>query len=255
MVQTRAWIAVFVILLLGVGGYVIWLNLPHTAVANKNLNVVGRRPAQPDSSKKKSLHVEGCNEDFSVAIGEIVEPRVVPGSSIEQFRSIYGKETTRDKLGNLTWVQYPYSLTAIDSNQDSSAKYVGVAVNQGHVVETLDGMELGIDTFTSIFRKMRDKKIDVQERIDHSGGYWIYTIALYSACGHKYRSEYTRTLPANAEMDKQMSALMAAQPSNLAGQPAPQLMNPFMNKVVYDYNLAISNGSDQPAPAKPSIHD
>jgi hypothetical protein len=253
MVQTRAWIAVFVIFFLGAGAYVIWLNLPHTAVANKNLNVVGRRPAQA-AAKKKSLHVEGCNDDFSVAIGEIVEPRVVPGSTAEQFRSIYGKETTRDKLGDLTWVQYPYSLTAFNSNEDS-ARYVGVAVNQGHVVETLDGMELGIDTFTSIFRKMRDKKIDVQERIDHTDGYWIYTIALYSACGHKYRSEYTRTLPESPEIDKQMTALTAAQPNNLAGQPAPLLMNPFMNKVVYDYNLAISNGSDQPAPAKPSIHD
>jgi hypothetical protein len=255
MVQTRAWIFVILILLSAAAGYILWLKLPHTAVANKELSVVGRRPTPAADAKKRTLHIDGCNADFSVAIGELVEPRVTPGSLKDQFRSVYGKETKHDKLGNLIWVQDPLSLTDNENSRDSSAKYVSVAVNQGHVVETLDGMELGIDTFTSIFRKMRDKKIDVQERIDHVDGYWVYTIALYSACSHKYRSEYTRTLPESPELDKQMTALMAPQPANLAGQPAPVLTNPFMNKVVYDYNLVISNGSDSPAPGKPSIHD
>jgi len=195
------------------------------------------------------LHVDGCNEDFIVKQGEIVEPKVVPGSSIDQFRSVYGKETSSAN-GTLTWDRYAYILT--DEDRDRN---LHVSLNQGHVLETLDGVELGIDSFGTIFHKMRDKQVEIHERMNRSVRKWTLIVSFYSACGHRYRSEYARTIDDNPEIEK----LIAPRPSN-QGQPGRPGVDPwrsdvFMNKLVSEYTLVPSDGHDYSSVGTISEHN
>src|SRR5580692_10026710 len=103
MLDYRAWIVACVILLSAAGAYLLWIYRPKATYNARSLSA-GAHPS--DSSSKpatKSLHVDGCNEDFIVSPGELVEPTVVPGASIEQFRKAYGTESHAAAPGVLTW--------------------------------------------------------------------------------------------------------------------------------------------------------
>jgi hypothetical protein len=251
MLDFRAWIIAGVIILAAVGAYVIWVTRPHAVMNARSLTSA----AQPVT---KTLHVDGCNEDFIIQPGELVEPRVVPGAPIEQFRTIYGTETKHDK-DSATWDQYAFSLTASksksNSEPDNGANFVNLSVNQGHVVETLDGVELGIDSFGAIFRKMRDKKVEIHERIDSSEGNWTVIVSIYSACGHKYRSEYSRTLPGSPDIDKLILPHQTNPDGTVKPTTGPFLSDIFMNKVVSNYSLVPSQGHDDSPTGLPSEHN
>lgn len=248
MLDYRAWMIAGAILLTAAGAYVIWITRPRAVLPSRSLSASGHNPNQPITS---SLHVEGCNEDFIVKPGELVEPRVVPGASLDQFRSVYGKESKREDKGIRTWDQEAFSLANGDFGAEKPGNFVQLSLNRGHVVETLDGVELGIDSFGTIFRKMRDKKVEVHERIDGGEGNWTLIVSFYSACGHKFRSEYSRMLPGSPDLDK----FILPQAATVKGQTMPWRSDVFMNKVVYDYTLVPSNGTDESIAGSPSEHD
>jgi hypothetical protein len=246
----RAWIVACLLVLLALGAYVIWVARPRAQYTARSLSAAGSQPGKIAQPVTKSLHVDGCNENFIVKPGELVEPRVVPGSTAEQFRTIYGKETKRDGSGNLSWEVRAFTLTDGDSGQGKPGDFVRLSLNQGHVVETLDGIELGIDSFGTIFHKMQDKKVEIHERMVRSEGKWTLIVSLYSACGRRYRSEYTRTLPASAELDR-----LILKQSTAAGQSPVWHSDVFMNKVVSEYTMVPSNGRDDAVEGNPSEHD
>lgn len=250
MLDFRAWIIAGVILLTAAGAYVIWITRPRAVITGRSLSASPSPSNAPAKPVTTSLHVEGCREDFITQPGELVEPRVVPGASLEQFRSVYGEEAPRKQPGANIWEQNAFTLT--EGTSESAQPQVHLSLHQGHVVETLDGVELGIDSFGTIFRKMRDKKVEVHERLDHSDGNWTLIVSLYSACGRKFRSEYTRTLPADPETDRLITRLSPPSPT---GQPAPWRSDIFMNKVVSEYTLAPSNGQDEASKGSPSEHN
>jgi hypothetical protein len=115
-------------------------------------------------------------------------------------------------------------------------------------------MELGIDSFGVILRKLRDRQIEVHERIAQADGGWTLTVSFYSSCGKKFRSEYTRTIPKSDEVDRLIAPRSAATGSN--GSPLTSLprSDVFMNKVVTDYSLVPSNGTDDSGIGQPSEH-
>jgi len=256
MLDYRAWIIAGLILLTAAGAYVIWITRPRAGYHARSLSA-SNKPANPGAKRvTRSLHVEGCNEDFIVNPGELVEPRVVPGASLEQFRTIYGpeakdKETRHEQLGIFTWNQEAYSLTGSNLSPETPADSVQVALKSGHVLETLDGIEMGIDSFGTIFRKMQDKKVEVHERLVRGEGNWTLIVSMYSACGKKFRSEYWRTLPSTPEID----SFINRRAKESDGSPGPWRSDIFMNKVVYDYALVPSYGKDESADGSPSEHD
>jgi hypothetical protein len=252
MLDFRAWIIAGVILLTAAGAYVIWITRPRAVITGRSLSASPNPSNTPAKPVKTSLHVEGCREDFITQPGELVEPRVIPGASIEQFRTIYGPESSSESAGITQWEQNAFTLTGSGEGAEPQKAFVHLALHQGHVVETLDGVELGIDSFGTIFRKMRDKKVEVHERLDHSDGNWTLTVSLYSACGRKFRSEYTRTLPADPETDRLITKLSPPGPT---GQPAPWRSDTFMNKVVTEYSMIPSNGHDDSTRGSPSEHN
>jgi hypothetical protein len=249
MLDRRAWLISGLIVLIATAAYILWLYRPKATYNARSLSA-SHNPANTPSRPTKTLHVEGCREDFIVSPGELIEPQVVPGVSLDQARSQYGPESKHDKSGILTWNQWEYSLTDGYFGPGSPQNFVNVSLNGGHIVETLDGVELGLDSMGTIFRKMRDKKVEVHERIQHSDRGWTLTESIYSACGRKFRSEYSRTLPNDPELDNQIASRPSA-----PGQPALLRSDIFMNKVVYEYKLVPSNGQDDTAAGSLSIHD
>ena len=254
MLDRRAWIVTCLIVLLAAGAYLLWLTRTR-AVQNSRSLSSAPHPANTAQGNTKSLHVEGCKDDFIVQSGELVEPRVAPGASLEQFRSVYGpeskKEARRKEPRVLAWNGNAYSLTEGNFGVDSAQNFVQVQLNQGHVVETLDGIELGLDSFGTIFRKMRDRKIEVHERMEGSAGSaWTLTLSFYSSCGRKFRSEYSRSLPGSPELDRLIEPRKGSD-----GRMSLFRSDAFMNKVVSDYTMVPSEGHDDSAEGSSSEHE
>jgi hypothetical protein len=254
MLDRRAWLISGLLILIATGVYLLWLYRPKATYNARSLSASHGPANTPSKPATKSLHVEGCKEDFIVSPGELIEPQVIPGASLDQARKMYGPESKRDSAGALTWDKWEYSLTDGYFGSDSPQNFVDVSLNGGHIVETLDGVELGLDSFGTIFRKMRDKKVEVHENIDGPEGRWTYTVSFYSACGHKFRSEYSRTLKGSPEIDKLITPIPLP-PGSPAGKTNPWRSDIFMNKVVYEYSLVPANGHDDSPNGSPSQHD
>jgi len=258
MLDFRAWIIAGVILLTAAGAYVIWITRPRAVITGRSLTASGHPANTPSATATKSLHVEGCNEDFIVKPGELVEPKVVPGAPLEQFQGIYGKDAIRVGPGTLSAEQNAFTLTETLPAQQSPAGAIHVSLHQGHVLETLDGIELGIDSFGAIFRKMQDRKIEVHERIQNTSEGWTLIVSLYSSCGRKFRSEYSRTLPHSPEIDKLVKFVATRPPSpnsSPSANPAPWRSDVFMNKIVSEYTMLPSNGHDDSPEGSTAEHN
>ena len=257
MLDYRAWIVAGAILLSAAGAYLLWIYRPKATYSARSLTS-GARHA--DAPATKSMHVQGCKEDFLVSPGELIEPVVVPGTPLEQMRSVYGQESKskdggkdgrRDKQGVLTWDKYEYSLLEGFAGEATRGDFLRLSMNSGHILETLDGVELGLDSFGTIFRKMRDKKVEVQERIRRDGDKWTLIVSLDSACGRKYRSEYFRSIPADAETDSKINRRVAGPD----GKPGLLRSDVFMNKVLYDYVMETAESKDDAMEGEPSEHN
>lgn len=263
MLDYRAWIAAAVLLIAAAGGYLVYLHRTRAEYAARSLSAAGQPanesanqpagapPQKNAANQTRTLHVDGCNKDFLVKVGELVEPRVVPGAPLTEFQSIYGREFKRNGSGIASWDEGAFTLTeaAVEAKQPSSL--VHVSMHQGHVVETLDGIELGIDSFGALFRKLRDMKLDAHERIESSPEGWTLIVSFYSACGQRYRSEYSRTLAASPEID-QLITRRVANPDGSQGQFRSDV---FMNKIITDYVLTPSNGHDEPTDGSAAEHN
>lgn len=255
MLDYRAWIVAGLILLSTAGAYVVWLKRPRAVAQTRSLSAAGQPPNAVSKVVTKSLHIEGCDKDFIVKPGELVEPRVIPDAPLDRFHNIYSTETKRDKAGILTWDRDPYSLTGGYFGAEKPGGFVGISVNQGHVVETLDDIELGIDSFGTIFRKIRDRKVETHESVERIDGNWTLRVSLYSACGHRFRSEYSRTIPSSPEVDRLIAPRTTGPDGRALPATGPWRSDIFMNKVVFQYALTPSNGHDAPLAGSPSEHD
>jgi hypothetical protein len=271
MLDYRAWIAAAVLLLAVAGGYLVYLHRTRAGYAARSLSAAGQpandsanqpagaSPQKNAANQTRTLHVDGCNKDFLVKVGELVEPRVVPGAPLTEFQTIYGQASKRGKPGISTWDEGAFALAAGSLAGAQQPQIVLVNVNQGHVVETLDGIELGIDSFGVIFRKARDQNIAIHERIAHNDdpgkGSWTLTVSFDSACGRGFRSEYSRTLLSDPETDR----LIAPHTTGPDGKPLPAgsalpRSDVFLNKMVSEYTMVLSNGQDDSAAGTPSEH-
>ncbi len=251
MLDYRAWIAAGLILVSAGGAYLFWLHRTRAMYAARSLTGPARRPDTPNQPLTDTLHIEGCEKNYIVKHGEVVEPRAVPGSPLDRFRNVYGKETKREDRGILNWDEYAFTLKNGYFGPDNPGNFVGISVNGGHVVQTLDGIELGIDSFGTIFRKLRDQNIAVHERIDGGEGNWTLTVSFYSACGPKFRSEYSRTLPRSPDLDNLIQP-KTKQPKGV--DPEMWRSDIFLNKVAFDYALVPSDGQDDSTSGNPSEH-
>lgn len=239
MLDYRAWIAAALLLLAAAGAYVYWLYRPKATYTARSLTA--------PHSNTKSLHVEGCQEDFIASPGELIEPLTVPGAPLDQFTKAYGPPDLHTTDGSYSWKEEAFELTSTPPPDEA----IRISVNGRHVVETLDGVELGLDSFGRIFSKMQDKKVEIHERLLKGDKTWTLIVTLYSACGRKYRSEYIRTLPRDPETDREITQL----PPSPGLDPGVLRSDIFMNKVAYDYAMVPSNGRNEIPEGQPAEHE
>jgi len=96
----KAWVVTSVVLLMACSaiGWFIWSGSPRhsAALPSQNAMVAAASSAQSDKAAPASrVHIEGCAGYVQPPYGEMLEPRVLPGAPIEEFRQTYGKETPR----------------------------------------------------------------------------------------------------------------------------------------------------------------
>ena len=208
----------------------VWQARIQTNGASRSLTAAPPQLAQAAKPVTRALHVDGCSQDFVVKVGELVEPRVTPGASLAQLRAVYGpeKKVVKPVPELTTWSPLPYTLTSWSGHSPA----LHIAVNIGHVVETLDGIELGIDSFASIRHKMRDKKVEIDEQVTGDGQHWTLTTTLVSACNRHMLSQYSRTLDATDDVTRAVQPIPGPD-----GKPGPLRPDVFLNKVVYEYTL------------------
>jgi hypothetical protein len=256
MLDRRAWIITGVIFLLIVLATVLWTHRTRTKFEGRSLSAAAPQPKKPETKK---LHVDGCELDFLVKPTQFVEPRIAPGATPSQFRDLYGKESRFEKPGTLILDKYAYSLgdTYLGPNDSTQGKdnAIRIHLNEGHALQTLDDIELGIDSFGIIFRKMQeDHERKVHERLDRVGNNWVYTVSFYSMCGKAFRSEYSRTLPSNPDLDQMLAPKDIFVNGKTQPGTGPLRTVIFGTKYASDFALVPANGHDEadvPSPPLP----
>lgn len=235
-------VAIAVLLIAAVlGGYLYWLRRARAHYEARSLSAAPVHHGY--QLQTRTLHVEGCAKDFTVKVGELVEPQITPAlarSSLAQSAAIYGPPTKRVRNGDLEWQQDAFTLT--EDNPGKPASSLHLAIHAGHVVQTLDDVEVGIDSFNAIFIKMRDRNIPVTERLTHGKNSWTLTATIPSSCGPAWQSEYARTLPETPELDREIAPRIT---NGIIGQSRPDA---FLNKLATSYTLRAAGKAGDASP-------
>lgn len=221
----RALLITFAILATALGGYLYWLHRAHAYIHVRSLTAAP--PHRQAPAKTRILIVPGCERSFLVKVGELVEPQITPPAALAQANRLYGKPARKPHA--LIWEPDAFTLT--EPLLGTSSASLHLALHIGHVVQTLDDIELGIDSFNAIRAKMRDRNLPVTDKLVHGNHAWTYQLTIPSSCGAEWSSTYARTLPETPELDAQI--LPPANSPDPSPRPAA-----FFNKLAMDYTLA-----------------
>jgi hypothetical protein len=176
-------------------------------------------------------------------LGEDLQPRVVPGVSVETVRRIYGPEWKREQLASdYIWLADKYRLTDFDSSRGKHAATISLEALNGAVVATPDGIELGKDTFATLLAKMSARGIQTGERMQNVESQWILTVSFLSLCSPDFRSQYVWSVPDTPDV------------SGSIGDGLNPRSNFFLNRTVSLYNMKTVADSYEELAGQPSTH-
>ncbi len=233
----RALLISVALLAAALGGYLYWLHRARAYMHVRSLTAASARHAA--IARTRILHVSGCERDFLVKVGELVEPEITPSllpDTLQLATQLYGRPAQRRHPRALIWTRDAFTLTEIFPR--TSAPELQLDLHTGHVVQTLDGVELGVDSFNAIRARMRDHNLPVADSLTHEDHSWTYRLTIPSSCGGAWTSVYSRTLPETADLD----ALIFPPVSSPDHSPRPAA---FLNKLTTEYTLtrAITSAS------------
>jgi hypothetical protein len=215
-------------------GYLYWLHRSRAYIHVRSLTAApAHRAVQPET---RILRVEGCDRTFLVKVGELVEPQFAPSATpdaLTRATGIYGPPVRHRHPSALVWAQDAFTLT--EPLTGAAAGSLKLTLNTGHVVQTLDDVELGIDSFNAIRAKMRDRNLAVSDQLIHGQHSWTYRLTIPSSCGAKWQSTYSRTLPETPDLDAQIY------PPAHSPDPSPRAAA-FFNKLATEYSLERAHG-------------
>ena len=221
----RAVLLAFGLLAAALGAYLYWL---HRTQAYLHLRSLTAPPVHHASeARTRVLHVPGCQRDFIVKVGELVEPQITPSSSPNDLalaEKLYGAAHRIRHSPAMVWEQNAFTLT------EWPPETLQLALNTGHVVQTLDGIELGVDSFNAIRARMRDHNLPFKDELVHGNQSWTYRLTIPSSCGPAWRSIYERTLTETPELDAQIYP--PAGSTDHSPRPAA-----FLNRLALEYTL------------------
>lgn len=171
-----------------------------------------------------------------------MEPRVLPGVSIEAIRKVYGPESEKKDYGYI-WNMDDYSLNDFDYGNGKGTGSILLSVKTGHLIATPDGIELGKDTFATFLQKMKDRGIEVDERLADEDMIWVLHVSFPATCGSKFRSEYAWFMDDNSATDKAI------------GEDTPLHSSIFLDKIVYSYGLDNADIHSEELEGQPATHE
>ncbi len=233
----RSLLIAFALLAAALGGYLYWLHRTRAYMSARSLTAASAHHAATTGTR--ILHVPGCERDFLVKIGELVEPQITPSLSPDALRlarQIYGAPAQHKRPRAITWTQNAFTLTEILPR--AAAPELQLDLHTGHVVQTLDDVELGVDSFNAIRDRMRDRNLPISDSLTHGDHSWTYRLTIPSSCGSAWTSIYSRTLPETPDLDAEI--LPPASAADHSPRPSA-----FLNKLTTEYTLA-------PVAAKPA---
>jgi hypothetical protein len=234
--------AIVLILLCAVAGWYGWLRLRHTSVPSQS--IVASNIQRKEMAQDLGIHIEGCEAYIQPPSGEKLEPRALPGASIDGLRRLYGLESKHDNdIKEWEWQAGKFNLQAWGNSLDDEAKSIGVDVTPGHIIVTPDGIELGKDTFATLLQKMKDRGVIVKEEMGGADGTWILFASFPSVCNPQYWSEYTWYLDGTPAVEKAI------------GSEIPFRSNVFMREVVRNYQVEEGKQPSGEIEGQPSIHE
>jgi hypothetical protein len=206
--------------------------------------VAAASSAQSDKAAPASrVHIEGCAGYVQPPYGEMLEPRVLPGAPIEEFRQTYGKESKHvEENKEWEWQTEAIDLHGWGDGQEEKARSIGLDVKPGHVIATPDGVELGKDTFASLLQKMKDRGVDVSERMEGADRTWILFASFRSVCNPDDWSEYSWYLDGTSTVDEGV------------GNSIPFHSTVFLQKVVEHYSTGSGKESEGEIEGQPASH-
>ena len=243
---TRFKLAVVLCMLLLVAG-ALWLASagwsPFSIRAPEGTETKAPPKTAPTSSSTPGIRIEGCTAPIVPTLGEDLQPRVVPGVSIEAVRKIYGPEWKREQLGSdYVWLQDNYRLTDFDTGHGKHAATIILEALTGGVVATPDGIELGKDTFATLLAKMNARGIQTGERMQNVEGQWVLTVSFLSVCNPDFRSQYVWAVPGTPDVNESIGdGLMPRSSFSL-------------NRTVSLYNMKTVADSGVELSGQPSTH-
>ncbi len=196
------------------------------------------KPAAP------SIHIDGCKSYLAPPNDEKLEPRVLPGASIEDLRRVYGPETNFDStVEKWEWQSEAFNLRRWGIRNEDKAESIGIDINPGNIVATPDGIELGRDTFSTVLQKMKDRGVPVSEYMEGADGTWILFVSFSSTCDPQDWSEYTWYLDGTPAVE------------NAIGNEIPFRSNIFLQEVVKNYEIEAGKEPSGEIEGQPSVHD
>jgi hypothetical protein len=228
-------------------GWFAWLRPPRQSATTPPPNAIVTTPSSPQSDKIKrapEIHIEGCAGYIQPPNGEKLEPRVLPGASIEKFRQTYGQESKHVKeIKEWEWETNSIDLQASGFSKEEKARSIGLDVKPGHIVSTPDGIELGKDTFAIVLQKMKDRGIAVSERMEGADGTWILFVSFPSVCNPDDWSEYSWFLDGSPTVD------------SAVGNSIPFHSSVFLQRVAEYYSLGAGKESEGDIEGQPATHE
>jgi hypothetical protein len=189
------------------------------------------------------VQIQGCAAYIQPFPGEELEPRVLPGASIETIRNVYGPELKHvNESREWEWKPENFSLQVWGDSDQKIARSLGIDAKPGRVIATPDGIELGKDTFATLLQKMKNRRIAVSEKMEGADGTWILFVSFRSVCNPDDWSEYSWYLDGTPAVDEAV------------GNATPFRSDPFLNKVVEYYSAGVGKQSIGDIEGQPSTH-
>lgn len=252
MSRSQVWIIGFSVLAVIVGAWAHFSNAPKSPAVDTLSNPISqteeRKPVT--ATPRNNSDSPGCDANSHIELGKQIEPRATPDQPVSAFRKVYGKESKRNEFGPLTWNFPGYSITDGYFNKSKASDFVSISVRPSHTLSTVDGVELGVDTFATVLKKLRAKGIEVEESMDGPEGNWMLYVSFSSPCSRNFRGDYSWFMAGSPKTDRQIIPEMKGS----VYQSPTWRSDVFLNKVVYDYTLSRSNGNDIPVGNQPSTH-
>ncbi|MGA3080131.1 MAG: hypothetical protein ABSD44_01970 [Terracidiphilus sp.] len=191
------------------------------------------------------IHIEGCAAYIQPPSGENLEPRMLPGASIEGFQTTYGQPGKHDKVAqSWEWENNASTLDAFaNSKEESVVSSLLLESKSGRKVATPDGIVLGKDTYQTVLDKLQARGVKFREQLADEDMVWVLTVTFPSTCNSDLNSKYNWSMDDTPETDKEI------------GNDLPFHSRIFLDKLATSYIVERAYKGNEIIDGPPATHE